>query len=371
MSTLVLPVSNDQDMQAFLDLPNAIYKNDPNWVAPLTSEVRRTLDPDRNPYFNQASLQLFVCSKDGRPVSRLAVVIDKFHLEKFGRRRAFFGYFESENEPEAVAALFQKAEEHIRFERIESLEGPFNPNYYSELGIQTDRFGTPPAFFQPFNPSYYGALLEQAGFRVAATFQTMKNDAIGPYLEKRYGPVRDIQGRNGFIVRPFQPRDLEAELNRIREVNNDAFDGNWHFLPLSCEEYVFSAKYLSLVTKPELIQIVEHQGRPVAVLHCVLDINPLLKRLKGRVGPVKYLRFVSGRRTVRNLIIFTVAIRKEYQHSRVYSLLLQAFRRLASSYRSAETTWLSPENLPALRAAEGLGMVPDKHFAIYEKPLGS
>ncbi len=74
---------------------------------------------------------------------------------------------------------------------------------------------------------------------------------------------------------------------------------------------------------------------------------------------------------VTGFIIFTVAIRKEYQHSRVYDLLLQAFRRLASSYRSAETTWLSPDNLPALRAAESLGMVPDKHFAIYEKPLGN
>lgn len=371
MSILAVPVSNEKAMEDFLRLPYGIYQAEPNWVAPLKSEVRRTLDPDRNPYFNQASLQLFVCYKDGRPVSRLALIIDKFHLQKFGRRRAFFGYFESENDPEAVAALFRRAEEHIRFERMESLEGPFSPNYYSELGVQIDRFGTPPAFFQPFNPPYYRALLEKTGFRVEAAFQTMKNDAIGPYLEKRYGPVRGFQDHDGFIVRPFQPRDLEAELTRIRVVNNDAFEGNWHFLPLSAEEYVFSAKYLSLVTKPELIQIVEHRGRPAAVLHCVLDINPLLKRLKGRVSPAKYLRFMIGRRNVRNLIIFTVAIRKEYQHTIVYDLLLQAFRRLASSYRSVETTWLSPDNLPALRAAESLGMIPDKHFAIYEKTLGN
>lgn len=369
MTYQVVSVNHPRDRETFLRLPHMIYAGDPNWVAPVTSEVRRTLDVRRNPYFKNASLQLFLCLAGEEPVSRLALVINKLHQDGCGAPTAFFGFFEAKNDPEAMKALIREAEDFCWRHGVRVLEGPFNPNHYSELGIQADRFGTPPAFFQTFNPSYYGPLLEQEGFHVAASFQTMKNDDIGPYLFERYGPPANIPERDGYVVRSFRPRARALELERIREVNNDAFDGNWHFLPLSREEYLFSAKHLSLVTEPKLIQIVEHHGRPVAVLHCVLDINPLLRRLKGRVGPFKYVRFMSDRRKVRNLIIFTVAIKRAYQHSRVYYYLLQAFRRLAEGYRSVETTWLSPENLPALKAAESLGMVPDKHFAIYAKSL--
>lgn len=369
MTCTVASATNIRDLKHFLRLPYLIYGRDPNWVVPLTAEVYRTLDAEKNPYFSRASLRLFVCFKDGSPAARLAIIISQPHEEKYGQKAAFFGYFESENEPDASQALFQSAEDYCRAEGIQVLEGPFNPSHYSELGLQVDRFGTPPAFFQTYNPPYYPDLLEQAGLRVSQRFQTMKNEEIGTYLLKRYGPPQGVPEKNGFVVRPFRPGDFVAELDRIREVNNDAFSDNWHFLPLSREEYLFSAKYLSLVTKPELILIAEHLGSAVGVLHCVLDINPLLKKLGGRVNPIKYFGFLWGRRRVRNLIIFTVAIRKEYRHSRVYYLLLQAFCRTAASYATLETTWLSPENLPALRAAESLGMVPDKHFAIYEKAL--
>jgi hypothetical protein len=356
-------------LKPFLGLPRLIYANDPNWVAPLTSEVRRTLDTRINPHFSRASLRLFVCLKDGAPAARLAVVISRHHRERFGRKAAFFGYFEAKNDPEAAGRLFAEAGDHCRAEGAATMEGPFNPNHYSELGLQIDRFGTPPAFFQAYNPPYYPALLEGAGFRVTRRLQTMKNGDIGPYLLRRYGPPREAREKNGFTVRSFRPGESAADLERIREVNNEAFADNWHFLPLSREEYVFSARYMSLLTKPELVLIAEHRGAPAAVLHCVLDINPLLRKLRGRVRPLGYLGFLRGRRRLRSLIIFSVAIRPAYRHSSVYYLLLQAFHRVAVRYQSVETTWMSPENVPALRAAESLGMTPDKHFAVYEKFL--
>ena len=369
MTCTVVSGLDPRALAGFLELPSLVYGDDPNWVSPLAFEVCRTLDTARNPYFSRASLKLFVCRRGRCPVSRLAVIISRHHQEKFRDKAAFFGFFESRNDPEAAAALFREAEGFCRDQGIRILEGPFNPNHYSEVGLQTDRFNSPQAFFQPHNPAYYLDLMEQAGFRISARFQTMRNDDIAGYVRRRYGAARAPRDRDGFIVRPFRRDDLPAELEHIREVNNDAFSDNWHFLPLSREEYLFSAKYLSLVTRPDLIQIVEHRSRPAAVLHCVLDINPLLRMFRGRVGPFKYLRFIAGKRRVTNLIIFTVAIRQEYRYSSVYHLLLRAFCRMAAPFAAAETTWLSEDNVPALRAAESLGMAPDKHFAVYKKEL--
>jgi hypothetical protein len=356
-------------MRDFLRLPTEIYHGDPSWVPPLSSEVRRTLDEERNPYFTKASVRLYVCYADDRPVARTAIVLNPEHWEKFGERVAFFGFFESMNDSEAVHFLFNEVEEAAENRGVTLLEGPFNPNHYSELGIQVDRFGTPPAFFQTYNPPFYPALLEAAGFCRIKTLHTRKNEHIREFVQEHYGNDFATCGSAGYTVRSFNMNDFEAELERIREVFNDAFYSNWHFLPLTREEYLFSAKFLNLVTFPELITIVELEGEPVGVLECVLDINPLLKRLSGKAGPIKYLNFLRARKQIRNLIIYAVGIKKAFQGTRVYKLLLDSMCSLALDYDTLETTWMSDENLLASRAAEHLGLQRYKEFSIYGKVL--
>jgi hypothetical protein len=366
----VVLVSNKRELDEFFRLPFDLYRGDPLWVPPLVAEVRRTLDPRRNPYFAEAALHLLVCYRDGRPVARVGIVISRAHQRTFGVRSAFFGYFESANDEQAVCRLFADAEAVCRANGAEIIEGPFNPHHYSELGLQIDRFGTAPSFFQPYNPASYPELLEKAGYRITARLQTMASDDVCGDLVRRSAPLPAKALRDGFAVRSFSLADEARDLTFLREVNNDAFAANWHFLPLSPEEYAFSARHMGLVTRPDLIKFVEHQGVPVAVLHCVLDVNPLLRRFNGAAGPLKLLRFLRGRRAVKTIILFTVAIKKDYRRSYVSRLLLAEFCRMARPFARAETTWISAGNRSALRAAASLGMHPDKHFAIYAKELG-
>jgi hypothetical protein len=188
---------------------------------------------------------------------------------------------------------------------------------------------------------------------------------------QRYGEGVPRDHSGDYTLRPFNNRDFEGELERIREVFNDAFSENWHFLPLGREEYLFAAKYMNLVTTPDLVFLVEHRGSPVGVLECVPDINPLLKRLNGRIGPVKYLRYQRGRRKLQTLLIYAVGIKKAYQGTRVYKMLLDALIHVAGRYQILETTWMSPGNFLALRAAGHVGLEYDKEFVIYRKEIGS
>lgn len=369
MTYRVFPVSNGKQMDDFLHLPFVIYRHDAHWVPSLISETRRVLTPEKNPYFRRASLKLFICYKRDIPISRTAVIIHPAYESQLGRRIAFFGFFESIPDSAAVLSLFEEASTYCREQNVERIEGPFNPNHYSELGLQVSHFDTPVTFFQTHNPPYYSQLLEMAGFRVSRRLHTQKNEEIKTYLRKVQKSGRGSLGANGYRIRPLRVDDLENELERIREVNNDAFSSNWRFLPLDREEYEFSAKFLKFVTFPELIQIVERESEPVGVLHCVLDINPLLKKMKGRAGPIKYVRFLQGRKRVGRIIIFSVGIKRAHQHTAVYQLLLEAFCRVAQRFQAVETTWMSDENTAAVNAARHLGMTPDKEFVIYEKRL--
>ncbi len=331
--------------------------------------MRRTLDPKRNPYFERAALKLFTCHRSSDVSGRVAVVINPRYEQQSGVKAALFGFFECIDDPAAAGALFSSAENYCRERGIELLEGPFNPNHYSELGLQISHFGTAPVFFQTYNPSYYPALLESAGYRVSACFYTSRNDSVKEYIRGRYGRLTEPVVPAGYTVRQFDMRHQDRDLEVLRDVFNDSFSSNWHFLPLSREEYRFSSKFLRLVTEPGLITIVEHRGMPVGVLMCVLDINPLLKRMDGKIGPIRYLRFLRGRREIRKLVVYAVGIRPACRNGRIFRLLLDSMLRMAMRYDSVETTWMSPANIPSIRASERLGLKPDKQFAIYAKHL--
>jgi hypothetical protein len=79
-------------------------------------------------------------------------------------------------------------------------------------------------------------------------------------------------------------KNFNTDLEHLRAIFNDAFSENWHFIPVSKEEYLFSARHLKLITPPELLQFVEYKGEPVAAVHFTLYINPVLKEFNGRAG---------------------------------------------------------------------------------------
>jgi len=368
MSNHVKIISDQEGMQDFLDLPYRIYKNDPSWVPPLRSEIVRTLDEKKNPYFGGVDLQKFVCYDGNEPVARAISVINKEHWKSFGQKTAFFGFYESVKDEEASALLLETIGEYCFSKGAEHLEGPFNPNHYSELGMLVKNFERP-AFFEPYNPEYYPGFIKNAGFETVYSIHTRVNRETTDYLSQRHRNYKSPLESNGFTIRHFTLFDMKAELERIREVFNDAFSENWHFLPLSRQEYLYSARSLFAVTNPGLIQIVEHNGKPVAVLQCVLNVNPLLQPLKGKIRGTDIFRLLVQRKAIREIVVYAVGIKKAYQKSRAFILLTDAMLKIAKRYPVIYSTWMSDDNIQAVRSTEIIGMKPYKWFEVYAKKL--
>jgi hypothetical protein len=368
MSYQVKIIDDPKGMQDFVDLPFSIYHNDPEWVPPLKSEITRTLDHNKNPYFMGVDLQKFVCYKEDEPVARAIAVINPEHWKKFNQKTAFFGFYESVNDEQASAILLEKVEEYCRQRGAERMEGPFNPNHYSELGILVKNYERP-AFFEPYNSEYYSSFIKDSGFEVIYRIHTRINPEAGDKLKPVEIKSKSHLEKKGYTIRPFNLFNMKAELERIREVFNDAFSDNWHFLPVSREEYLFSAKSLFAVTNPSLIQIAEHNGKPVGVIQCMLNINPLLQPLKGRIRITDIWKLLVQRKAIREVVVYAVGIKKAYQNSRAFILMTDAMMKIARRYPVVYSTWMSDDNVAAVRASEIIGLKPYKWFEVYGKSL--
>ena len=77
------------------------------WVPPLRMAVRDSLDTKGNPFYRDADLALFIATRDGRPVGRIAAVENRWHNRHHGDRVGFWGFYECLEDPEASAALFE------------------------------------------------------------------------------------------------------------------------------------------------------------------------------------------------------------------------------------------------------------------------
>ena len=102
-------VNSKRDLRAFIELPFRLYRDEPNWVAPLRFERRQFLDRGRNPFFEHGRAEYYLGVRDGRVIGRITAQVDdnfqRFQDNHWGQ----FGFFECEDDPEAARSLLDTA----------------------------------------------------------------------------------------------------------------------------------------------------------------------------------------------------------------------------------------------------------------------
>ena len=98
----------------------------------------------------------------------------------------------------------------------------------------------------------------------------------------------------------------DAEFALIKEIYNDSWSANWGFVPLSDEEMRDIQKSVMTFADPDLAFFIYYEDEPAAVCVIFPDINPLLKRLNGRIGLLGLLKALLYRRKITGLRLFDV-----------------------------------------------------------------
>ena len=73
-------------------------------MPPLRFERRQFLDRDKNPWFEHAEAEFFLCERDGEAVGRISAHIDHRWDEFQGGNDGMFGFFDARRRPGGRAA---------------------------------------------------------------------------------------------------------------------------------------------------------------------------------------------------------------------------------------------------------------------------
>lgn len=366
----VRAVESRRDLERFIRFAYRVYRDDPNWVAPLLGDLRHALTPGRHPFWSHAERALFLAERDGRVVGRVAAIDDRnynaFHDSSIG----FFGFFETENDQEVVDALFDAVYGFCREHGLATVYGPANPSMNDESGMLLGPHDMPPYVKMSYNPPWYPALVEAAGFtKVKDQLAFVARDQPMPAKIERV--VRMYRDQPGIEMRRVDMAHLERDLGYVKEIYNDAWSRNWDFAPMTDEEIDELARQVKPILKPELCPIVFYRGEPAGIAVGLPDYNQALIGLRGHLYPFGWLKFLLARRRIDRARVWALGIRRKFHGLGLGSLLYHqsvvGARQLG--YREAEMSWILEDNEAMIRPLMLFDARVHKTYRVYQHPV--
>lgn len=373
MSLTIDEAADRRSLREFVDLPFRLYAGDPNWVPPVKLFVRQMFEP-RHPFHEHAEVVPFLARRaDGRVVGRICAIHNLAHNEYHGDRQGFFGFFETEEDPDTAQALLTHAGEWLAGRGLDSVLGPFNFSTNEECGLLVEGFDGPPLVMMPYNPPWYGRLIEGCGFTKARDLYAYWVDAAENDVSRLQRVADVAAGRPGLTLRDLSVRHISRDIPIIMDIYNECWRDNWGFVPLTGRELDRMAEELRMILVPGLAPIIEVDGAPVAFAVALPDSNQPFRKAGGSLlRAILALKAPLLRVRMDRVRVLLLGVRKAYRGRGLEALLIS--RIIAESSRlgmgRGEMSWILEDNQPMRRILERvLGAVHYRTYRIYSRTL--
>jgi GNAT superfamily N-acetyltransferase len=245
-------------------------------------------------FFNDAELAGFVAGRPGAEVGRCAAIINR-RWQRSKREKGviedaakvgFIGYFAAAPKvTAAVKAMLEEAETWLESRGMKRVIAPCNGNALLGAGLLTDAFTESPMFPMPWNPRYYVDYFEMAGYAPSYPIWVYEVDFGSPgyqLLQAKQERIRP-NALPEWSIRRINKQDWQAEIDRLLELFNAGFTGEWELQEFTSDEFHQFWDPLEDVLPSEFIQFVDirdqRSGTWTPVGFCVgfPDWTPLLR----------------------------------------------------------------------------------------------
>ena len=379
---IVAPVAGKADFNAFIDLAYRLNLSDPNWVPPLRSEVVELLTPGKNPFFEHATLQLFLARRGDVVVGRISAHIDHLALTQppeqgMGPGTGNWGLFEAEDE-ETTRALIAAAEDWLRGQGMTRALAPISLSVWEEPGLLTQGHDHPATVMMGHDKAEYQAWIEHDGYKLAKKLATYEVDITidFPPLIRRI--VQSGERNERIRIRQVEVKHFDRDAKIIIDILNDAWSNNWGFVPFTETEIAYVGKKMKPLVREDLIMIAEYDGRPIAFMMTLPDLNEVILKVRGKLLPFGWARLLWWLRKPRGRTIRVplMGVLKEYQSSRLASqlafMMIETIRKHAVErygFTRGEIGWILEDNQGMVAIADAIESHINREYSIYEKAL--
>ena len=380
---VIRPVSGKAGRAAFVDLGRKFAAALPHSVPQLRSEQIELVDPSKNPFFGHARVQLFLAERGGEPVGRISAHIDELALampaeQGFGPGTGMFGYFDAEDE-QVAHALLHTAESWLRGQGMTRTVGPISLSIWEEPGLLVRGQDHAPMIMMGHHPAHYRGWIESAGYAPVKSLLTYDLDVTKEFPPLIQRIVSSGERNPRIKVRTVDKSRWDEDAAIVLGILNDAWSGNWGFVPFTPDEIAYAGKKLRPLIHEPINMIAELDGKPVAFMLTFPDINDVMGRINGKLFPLgwfhllRWLRHPYGS----GMRVPLMGVLRELHNSRLASQL--AFMMISRIRRNAvarygskrgEIGWILDDNQGMVAIADAINSKINREYVVFARELG-
>ena len=315
-----------RNLLKFVHFPiDTLYRDSKYFVPPLVTDEVNTLRPDKNPAFDFCEAVYYMAYRDGKPVGRVAGIINHVVNERSNKKEARFSYIDFIDDAEVVDALIDAVTRWGKSKGMEHLTGPLSFTDMDPEGMLVegfDRVGTSGGIY---NYPYYPKHMERLGFVKDADWIEMlitvpkeipeKMNRISNLVAERY---------NLTTIKYTNRKQLVADYgDAIFKLINVAYDDIFGYSPLSDKQIKHYIKmYLPFLPLNDLAMAIEKDSRElIAVGISIPSMAKALIKNRGRLFPMGWKPLLQAFKRNDVVDLMLIAVKPEYQNKGVNSLL--------------------------------------------------
>ena len=360
-------VRNQRDVEVFHLVQDLVYREDPDFIKPITKDIEEIFDPEKNDYFKGGEAQRYILYRNEEPVGRTAVFCS---TKLNGDRIAGMGFFECLPEKDAAFKLFDTCRDWLKARDLNYMDGPVNfgdRDSFWGLLINSSSY---PSYRENYHPKYYRQFFEDYGF-VTEIEQSTYEITQGLFDYARFHKLAErVQSNPAYEFKFMDYGQVEKFAADFVEIYNLAWSFHEDFKPLTPDRIRKLLKTFKPVMPRELAIFAYAHGKPAGFYVNILEINQVLKDFDGKLGWWNGLRLLMRRSKINKArgIIFGVV--PEFHNLGLESGMIMKFREAVLKHKQltvCELAWIGDFNRKMFGMLEKLGAVQTKTHVTYRK----
>ncbi|MBR1474196.1 MAG: N-acetyltransferase [Muribaculaceae bacterium] len=314
------------NLKAFAKFPiDTLYNGNPYYVPDLISDVVGTLMPSENPAFDFCESAYFMAYRDGKPVGRIAGIINRLVNERNGKQEGRFGYIDFIDDAEVSDALIQAVTDWAKQKGMTTLTGPLGFTDMDQEGMLVEGFDEVSTQATIYNYPYYPQHMERMGFVKDVDWVEFRVEVPTEVPEKMARIARIVKQRLNIDTIKYTSRKklVNDYGDAIFKLINEAYDKLFGYSPLSDKQIKHYIKmYLPFLPLDDLSLVVKPDGELIGVGITLPSLSQALIKSRGRLLPFGWyhlLKAFKGHNDVVDLLL--IAVKPEYQSKGVNALI--------------------------------------------------
>ena len=368
-------VISKKDFKEFVKFQIHLYKGNPYFVPPIIADEVSNFDASVNPVFEIASARLFMAKKNGKPVGRIAAIINSYEVEKQNIKKMRFGWYDTIDDLEVSKKLLEKVEEIGKENKLEYIEGPVGFNNLDKTGVLTEGFDHLGTMITWYHNPYQKEHLEQLGFIKEKEY--LENKFLFKNVDQKYyrriGAI--IKKRFGLESKTFtKTKDILPYVDEMFEVFSKSYSRLSTYVPISDAQIAyFKKKYISFIN-PEYINFVVDQNDNLVAFGIVMpSYSKALQKAKGKLFPFGIFHILNARKNSKDVTFYLIGVHPDYQNKGITAIIFDDFTK-AFEKKGIQTCIRTPEleeNEAIRKIWENFKPVTHKRRRTYKKLMSS